>query len=42
MCGWSNTQSASRDELDWDVTSASEEFRLPTPQEDHTLKTEKG
>lgn len=42
LCNWFNTQNPSLDHLDWDVTSASEESRLPTPQEDHTLKTEKG
>ncbi|XP_041916019.1 apical endosomal glycoprotein [Alosa sapidissima] len=42
LCGWSNTQNPSQDQLDWEVTSASGESRLPTPYEDHTLKTEKG
>ncbi|XP_063067115.1 apical endosomal glycoprotein [Engraulis encrasicolus] len=42
LCGWSNTQSSTRDQLDWEVTSASLESRLPTPPEDHTLKTDKG
>ncbi|XP_062410889.1 apical endosomal glycoprotein-like [Sardina pilchardus] len=42
MCGWSNTQNPSQDQLDWEVTNAAGESRLPTPYEDHTLKTEKG
>lgn len=42
LCGWSNTQSPSLDHLDWDVTSAALESRLPVPHEDHTLKHENG
>ncbi|KAL2099482.1 hypothetical protein ACEWY4_003876 [Coilia grayii] len=42
LCDWSNTQNSSRDQLDWEVTTASQESRLPTPQEDHSLKTDKG
>jgi len=42
FCGWSNTQNASLDWLDWDLTSAQAEKFYSTPAYDHTLYTEEG
>ncbi|KAK7131349.1 hypothetical protein R3I94_016476 [Phoxinus phoxinus] len=42
FCGWSNTQNASVDWLDWDLTSAQAEMFYSTPANDHTLYTEEG
>ncbi|XP_061657393.1 apical endosomal glycoprotein [Syngnathoides biaculeatus] len=41
-CTWSNTPNVKRDNLDWELTSHEKEMHYFTPQEDHSLGTEKG
>ncbi|XP_030004444.1 apical endosomal glycoprotein isoform X1 [Sphaeramia orbicularis] len=42
MCSWSNTQNINVDKLDWELSSREAEKHYLTPQEDHTLGTERG